>query len=165
MWFTFLEWWLCLGNWLSGGWLIFAIYYTAIYCGHNSMATKWRAKVFDSEKRRTGNSVPQDAYPLDSSCLSSRISACFARFLGGGGGEGWREGVPEEEEKWWTVRSTRVTVGWNVNEIGWKIEWSGWYFVRGDGLKWFEAWEKSSISLILWAKLTIKRVWIMDNLI
>lgn len=85
MWFTFLEWWLCLGNWLSGGWLIFAIYYTAIYCGHNSMATKWRAKVFDSEKRRTGNSVPQDAYPLDSSCLSSRISACFARFFGGGG--------------------------------------------------------------------------------
>lgn len=93
-------------------WLIFAIYYAAIYCGHNSMATKWRAKVFDSTNQRTGNSVPRDdrIRSHDHVLAFARIWLVLLDFLADG-----PSGVPEEE-KW----SGCVTVGRNVNEIGWK---------------------------------------------
>lgn len=99
-------------------WLIFAIYYAAIYCGHNSMATKWRAKVFDSTKDRGGPEIPARSYPpfpRPRACLPVRISVVLLDFGGRRRMEGGREVVPEEEK--WSGRSTCVMVGWNVNEI------------------------------------------------
>lgn len=100
-------------------WLIFAIYYAAIYCGHNSMATKWRAKVFDSTKDRGGPEIPARSYPpfpRPRACLPVRISVVLLDF----GGGGWRRmegGCPWRREMIGAIDVRNGIVGWNVNEI------------------------------------------------
>lgn len=104
-------------------WLIFAIYYAAIYCGHNSMATKWRAKVFDSTKDRGGPEIPARSYPpfpRPRACLPVRISVVLLDFGGrrrrmeDGGREG---GCPWRREMIGAIDVRNGMVGWNVNEI------------------------------------------------
>lgn len=104
-------------------WLIFAIYYAAIYCGHNSMATKWRAKVFDSTKDKGGPEIPARSYPpfpRPRACLPVRISVVLLDFGGrrrrmeDGGREG---GCPWRREMIGAIDVRNGMVGWNVNEI------------------------------------------------
>lgn len=104
-------------------WLIFAIYYAAIYCGHNSMATKWRAKVFDSTKDKGGPEIPARSYPpfpRPRACLPVRISVVLLDFGGrrrmeeDGGREG---GCPWRREMIGAIDVRNGIVGWNVNEI------------------------------------------------
>lgn len=115
MWFTFLQWRLCLGNWLSGaGW--FSQYITRQYI---AAIIQWRRN--DARRcsiLRTGG--PEIPFPgtIVSVPTTTRIWLVLLDFLADG-----PSGVPEEE-KW----SGCVTVGRNVNEIGWKE--------RGWDLKW-----------------------------
>lgn len=124
--------------------LIFAIYYTAIYCGHNSMATKWRAKVFDSTNRRTGNSVPWDrirSIPT-TTCLSSvRIWVVLLDF--------WGEvmdhkvSLKKRNDRRSAIDVCNGMVGWNVNEIGEKWSTNGWLWMGCE--KWEMIWSVRKI--------------------
>lgn len=151
MWFTFLQWRLCLGNWLSGA----AWFSQYIIRQYIAAIIQWRRN--DARRcsiLRTGG--PEIPFPGIVSVRFPRPRACplwgFGLFCSIFGGRWWTIRCPWRREMIDDRRSTCV-MEWS-DGMWMRLERNdrpmvdyGWVARNG---KWFEAWEKSSsISLIV----------------